>query len=109
MKSKHKYNPDDVFADDESHAKLERAKARELRHSRWWHNKLQQGLCHYCGQKFKPEELTMDHVIPLARGGMSTKNNLVTACKACNNKKKQNLSKSWEDLTSLGAAKHSDQ
>lgn len=30
----------------------------------------------------------MDHVVPLARGGTSTKNNLVPACKECNAKKK---------------------
>jgi hypothetical protein len=36
-------------------------------------------------------ELTMDHVVPLARGGKSTKGNVVPACKPCNNKKKQLL------------------
>jgi 5-methylcytosine-specific restriction protein A len=30
----------------------------------------------------------MDHVIPLARGGESIKNNVVPACKDCNNSKK---------------------
>ena len=30
----------------------------------------------------------MDHLVPLARGGQSVKNNLVPACKECNAKKK---------------------
>jgi 5-methylcytosine-specific restriction protein A len=33
---------------------------------------------------FAPAELTMDHKVPLARGGCSTKGNVVPCCKACN-------------------------
>lgn len=40
--------------------------------------------CQYCGAK---KELTLDHVLPKARGGKSTWKNLVTACKRCNTKK----------------------
>jgi 5-methylcytosine-specific restriction protein A len=73
---------------DPKRVKKERDKARELKKSPWWKAKLSAGLCHYCGQKFKPTELTMDHLVPIARGGLSSKNNLVPACKACNAKKK---------------------
>ena len=73
---------------DPKRIKKEREKARELRQSPWWKQKLQAGLCHFCGQKFQAKELTMDHLVPLARGGLSTKNNLVPACKECNAKKK---------------------
>ncbi len=66
----------------------EREKARALRASPWWKQQLAQGKCHYCGGTFAPEELTMDHVIPVARGGKSEKGNVVPACKDCNNKKK---------------------
>jgi 5-methylcytosine-specific restriction protein A len=66
----------------------ERAKARELRSSQWWKRKRASGICHYCGRKFPPAELTMDHLVPLARGGRSTKGNLVPACKECNTRKK---------------------
>lgn len=100
MKHKRQHDIYDSLTDEDSRIKHERAKARELRHSQWWRNKLGQGLCYYCGQKFAPAELTMDHVVPLARGGSSTKNNLVTACKTCNNKKKENLSQSWDNLIS---------
>jgi len=71
-----------------SQIKREKAKARELRASQWWRNQLGHGVCYYCGQKFSPAELTMDHRIPIARGGKSTRANVVTACKSCNNEKK---------------------
>jgi 5-methylcytosine-specific restriction endonuclease McrA len=82
---------------DEADLKRERAKARQLRTSQWWKRKLAKGACHYCGQVTPPRELTMDHIVPVARGGRSTKGNLVPACKQCNNKKKQLLPMEWED------------
>ncbi|TGL56692.1 HNH endonuclease [Leptospira ognonensis] len=69
----------------------ERRKAKELKNSAWWKNKRSNGICHYCGQKFKVEELTMDHLIPIIRGGLSIKANLVPSCKECNSKKKHSL------------------
>jgi len=74
----------------------ERAKARELRHSQWWKRQLDRGRCHYCGRSFPPRALTMDHIVPLVRGGKSKKGNLVPACKDCNNKKKHMLPIEWE-------------
>jgi 5-methylcytosine-specific restriction protein A len=81
----------------EEQIKREKARARELRKSSWWKRKLQEGTCYYCGRKFKPSELTMDHLIPLIRGGRSVKSNLVTACKECNTKKKYLLPFEWEE------------
>jgi 5-methylcytosine-specific restriction endonuclease McrA len=66
----------------------EKSKARELRKTQWWQNEIAKGVCHYCGKSFKPKDLTMDHVVPLSRGGKSTKGNIVPCCKECNNKKK---------------------
>jgi 5-methylcytosine-specific restriction endonuclease McrA len=40
------------------------------------------GCCAYCGKQ--PERLTMDHVIPLAKGGAHTASNIVPACGHCN-------------------------
>ena len=40
--------------------------------------------CQYCGTH---EDLTLDHVMPKSRGGKSSWDNLVTACKSCNSKK----------------------
>ena len=39
-------------------------------------------------RKVGAENLTLDHVIPVARGGRSTRGNCVPCCKACNNEKK---------------------
>jgi 5-methylcytosine-specific restriction endonuclease McrA len=72
---------------DPIHRRKEKNRARELRRSQWWKQKLAMGLCHYCEQSFSSEELTMDHVVPIARGGRSTKGNTVTACKECNSQK----------------------
>jgi 5-methylcytosine-specific restriction endonuclease McrA len=66
----------------------EKAKARDLRKSQWWKTEIAKGVCHYCGKRFKPVELTMDHIVPLSKGGKSTKGNVVPCCKECNNKKK---------------------
>ena len=79
----------------------ERAKARELRKSQWWKRKRSAGICYYCKKRFKPAELTMDHLIPLIRGGRSTKGNLVPCCKDCNNKKKHQLLMEWEEYLRL--------
>lgn len=73
---------------DPKHVNRERQKAKELRKSSWWKNELAKGICHYCGKKFPPEELTMDHVLPVVRGGKSNKGNIVVCCKQCNNDKK---------------------
>jgi 5-methylcytosine-specific restriction endonuclease McrA len=73
---------------DDKHVAREKKKARELRKSQWWQQQLQKGICHYCGKHFKAEELTMDHVLPIVRGGKSTKGNIVPCCKQCNNDKK---------------------
>lgn len=74
-------------AESSQHIKQEREKARRLKQSRWWQEKIKTGKCHHCGGQFEPHELTMDHLVPLARGGRSGKNNVVVACKPCNFKK----------------------
>ncbi len=72
---------------DPAHVKRERTKAKELRKSEWWKQELEKGICHYCGETFPPSELTMDHVLPVVRGGKSVKSNCVPCCKECNNEK----------------------
>lgn len=44
-------------------------------------------LCLYCGKKFGRGDLSRDHVTPLSQKGSDTWNNVVTACKRCNNYK----------------------
>jgi len=75
----------------------EREKARRLRASGWWKRKREKGVCYFCGRHVRPSELTMEHKVPLSRGGRSTRENLVPACKECNNKKKYLLPMEWEE------------
>jgi 5-methylcytosine-specific restriction endonuclease McrA len=75
-------NPDPV------HVKREREKARLLRKSNWWKARIAAGTCHYCGKKVGAENLTLDHVVPVARGGKSTRGNCVPCCRECNASKK---------------------
>lgn len=44
-------------------------------------------LCLYCGSRFQARDLSRDHITPLSRGGADSWNNVVTACKRCNNHK----------------------
>ena len=67
--------------------KIERDKAKKLRKSSWWEEQIQKGLCHFCQQSVGADNLTMDHLVPLARGGKSTRGNIVPACQTCNKKK----------------------
>ena len=75
----------------EEQIRRERQKARALRASQWWKRKRGAGICHHCGEKFPPGDLTMDHLVPIIRGGKSTKGNLVPSCKRCNTERKHRL------------------
>jgi 5-methylcytosine-specific restriction endonuclease McrA len=45
----------------------------------------------------------MDHLVPLGRGGTSSRGNVVPACKDCNNRKKGMRPIEWQDyVASLG-------
>lgn len=81
---------------DEGDLRRERAKARELRQSPWWKRRCSSGVCHYCGSNVGARALTMDHLVPLVRGGRSNKGNVVPACKPCNDAKKHSLLFEWE-------------
>ena len=48
-----------------------------------------ESACVYCGAVDR--KLTIDHVIPISRGGKTVRGNLVPACKSCNSKKKDKL------------------
>lgn len=46
-----------------------------------------QYTCQYCYGKFSRNNLTLDHVIPLSKGGKTEWTNIVTACNTCNSRK----------------------
>jgi 5-methylcytosine-specific restriction protein A len=77
--------------------KREKLRAQMLRRSQWWKRKCAQGVCYFCHRKISPKQLTMEHLVPIIRGGRSTKGNVVPACKECNNKKKYFLPIEWEE------------
>lgn len=81
-------NDDFYIAADPSHIKREKAKARELKKTSWWKQKLAERVCYYCENQFSMDELTMDHRMPIGRGGKTTKGNVVVSCKSCNSQKK---------------------
>ena len=84
------------FYPEEADLKREKRKARELRRSQWWKRRCSKGRCHYCGRSIPPRELTMDHIVPIARGGKTTRGNVVPCCKQCNNRKKSLLPMEWD-------------
>ena len=91
-------SPMNFFCDvPEEQIRREREKARDLRKTQWWRNRIATGICHYCGHKVAPAELTLDHVVPLVRGGRSNKGNCVAACKECNTRKRDLLPTEWQD------------
>lgn len=50
--------------------------------------KRDRSCCQYCGVQIRrPDEVTIDHVLPRSRGGRSTWENCVLACLACNGRK----------------------
>jgi 5-methylcytosine-specific restriction endonuclease McrA len=77
--------------------KRERAKARELRESQWWKRRVAEGVCYYCRRQVGRANLTMDHIVPMGRGGKSIRGNVVPACKDCNNRKKSLLPIEWQE------------
>jgi len=82
----------------EQEMQKEREKARELRKTQWWKNRIAKGVCHWCGGQFSPSELSLDHIVPLVRGGKSSRGNIVPACKECNSRKKYLLPIEWEEF-----------
>ena len=52
-------------------------------------------ICAYCGTKCQSKDLTRDHIVPQSKGGKDTWENVVAACKGCNN---------WKDNKTLEQA-----
>ena len=74
---------DDYFTDP--------AKRAELFHRDGW-------TCHYCGEKVREDNATLDHVLPQTQAGAHSKKNLVTACLTCNSIKS---GKSYDEAAPL--------
>jgi 5-methylcytosine-specific restriction endonuclease McrA len=53
------------------------------------------GQCQYCGDYVGRSESTLDHVMPVSKGGKSTWDNCTTACAPCNSNK-SDKTKGWK-------------
>jgi len=71
--------------------RFERVPRQEVKFSRANIYLRDRNRCQYCGRKFTSSELSLDHVIPISRGGRSTWENVVCACLRCNVKKGNRL------------------
>jgi len=47
--------------------------------------------CQYCGERFEPRDLNLDHVVPRDKGGGTSWENVVCSCVACNTRKANKL------------------
>jgi 5-methylcytosine-specific restriction endonuclease McrA len=54
--------------------------------------------CQYCSVVLSAGELTLDHVLPRSRGGLSTWENLVACCHSCNRRKGNSLLHELPDM-----------
>jgi 5-methylcytosine-specific restriction endonuclease McrA len=67
------------------HNRRAKTKGQKVTLEQWMAIKEQQHFrCYWCKQKFEDKELTMDHVIPLSKGGLHDEGNIVAACRSCN-------------------------
>lgn len=53
------------------------------------------GRCAYCMMAFPPEELTVDHIVPVSQGGTRWRSNLAPACWPCNWSKSDRTPEQW--------------
>lgn len=70
-------------------------------------------LCHYCrvvmdftrpkDRSYRPDRATVEHVLPLARGGFHVWENVVLACRRCNTRKNARTYQQWQDQEKAAA------
>jgi 5-methylcytosine-specific restriction endonuclease McrA len=93
---------------DDADLRREKARARELRQSAWWKRRIAAGICHYCRRTVGIRALTLDHVVPLIRGGRSVRGNMVASCRDCNSKKQSLLPWEWDAYLAARAPSEAD-
>jgi 5-methylcytosine-specific restriction protein A len=57
--------------------------------------------CYWCGRALTVENSTVDHLVPLIRGGKSSGSNLVICCENCNGEKGDMTGEEYEQLIKL--------
>lgn len=71
--------------------RYDRLPTREVRFTRRNIFYRDRNRCQYCGKTFQQQELNLDHIIPISRGGTSCWENVVCACIPCNTRKGDRL------------------
>lgn len=54
--------------------------------------------CFYCDKSLKFKQITLDHLIPVSKGGVDEIFNIVTCCKTCNKFKGNTLLENYEKI-----------
>ena len=88
-----------------SSRKVKRKNNVAMRKRLWQAGKKNGGTpkCHWCGEEFRNQrDATLDHVIPLSKGGSNGANNCVLACNGCNSRRGNTVTES--DVKSITAA-----
>ena len=54
--------------------------------------KRQRNKCYWCGEQmnnrqYDRREITLDHIVPKSKGGLAVRENLVAACRECNERR----------------------
>jgi 5-methylcytosine-specific restriction endonuclease McrA len=52
-------------------------------------------ICFWCGNTIKQNDMQLDHVYPLSKGGKHDISNLVVSCRKCNNRKSNKHPEDW--------------
>lgn len=69
--------------------KQHKAKMKRVLKEEWFRE------CAYCGYKERNKEMTVDHIIPLAKGGSDSFYNQIPACRSCNVSKGDKPVRQW--------------
>ena len=64
--------------------------------------------CGYCGKKIAEKKLTIDHIVPVSKGGQTTLTNLVLCCEPCNRTKRDMTPAEWLDFLDKKNSKAGD-
>lgn len=96
---RHTCREDGIFFDADhmrKHKQTEKKKAYELRKTPKWKSRVQkEGRCAYCSIPLTVATATMDHIVPLSRGGKTTMSNIVVSCQSCNTQKSSQIAVEW--------------
>jgi 5-methylcytosine-specific restriction endonuclease McrA len=63
-----------------------------------WHSSDRAFLCSYCMCRMSHEDVVIDHIMPVAKGGGNDVENLTVSCHTCNSIKSDNLPDDAENL-----------